>query len=56
MFRLLSIAFLVSLMAGIDPAMAQTAATPAPPRHGPAADAADPRSAHSRLCHGERIA
>ena len=53
MFRLLSIAFLISLTTGLDPAMAQA---PTRRRRTPAApDAADPRSQHARLCHGERI-
>ena len=54
MFRLLSIAFLISLMTGLDPAMAQAPA-PRRARTSSAPDAADPRSQHSRLCHGERI-
>ena len=53
MFRFPSIAFLISLMTGLDPAMAQA---PAAGRTPGAPDAADPRSQHARLCHGERVA
>ena len=48
----LSITFSICAMAGLDPAIAQTPAGPTPG----AADAADARSPHARLCHGERIA
>ena len=54
MFRLLSIVFLLNLITGLNPAQAQaptrrTGSAPGTP------DAAHPRSAHARLCHGEGI-
>ena len=52
MTRLLSIAFSIGLTTGFDPAMAQTPA----PAAARAPDAADPRSAHARLCRGQGIA
>ncbi len=56
MFRLLNTSFVMILMAGQVPAMAQTPA-PAHRQHPPAAShAADPRSQHARLCFGQRPA
>ena len=60
MFRLLSIAFLIGLVAGSDPAMAQPRSRlrlklqPRP--HARRARRRHPRSQHARLCHGERVA
>ncbi len=48
MFRFLSIAVLIGLMTGVNPSQG-------PSTGGGTPRAADPRSQHARLCHGERI-
>ena len=52
MLRLL-IAFMISLMSGVSPAMAQAPPAVAAPS---TPDAAHPRSQHARLCHGPGVA
>ena len=58
MFRLPSVAFLVGLTTGFQPAAAQTptqppAATQTPAARPPRPTPADPRSSYAWLCHGE---
>ena len=64
MFRLPSSAFLICLMIGFNPAMAQPAAQQPPAQQAPAQSSGRPRGAsigsysrseHARLCQSERV-